>query len=67
MGAGESSGRRRLRTRSFGARENPGTGSASAALSSYLTLTESGPRVRRYHLTQGVEMGQQCEIFIDLS
>jgi PhzF family phenazine biosynthesis protein len=67
IGVDERSGRRRLRTRSFGAREDPGTGSASAALSSYLTLTESGPRVRRYHLTQGVEIGRQCDIFVDVA
>ncbi|KIW09161.1 uncharacterized protein PV09_00096 [Verruconis gallopava] len=66
LGVDADSGRRKLRTRAFGAREDPGTGSASAALSAYLSLTENGPTMRKFHLTQGVEMGRQCDIFVDV-
>ncbi|KAF2107135.1 hypothetical protein BDV96DRAFT_653983 [Lophiotrema nucula] len=59
--------RRLLRTRSLGSREDPGTGSASSALCSYLALREgpeksSGPF--EFHLVQGVEMGRRCDLFV---
>lgn len=63
----ERAGRRLLRTRSIGSREDPGTGSASGALCSYLALQE-GPEKGRgpfeFHLVQGVEMGRRCDIFV---
>ncbi|GME56396.1 Phenazine biosynthesis protein [Neofusicoccum parvum] len=63
----ECAGRRLLRTRSIGSREDPGTGSASGALCSYLALQE-GPEKGRgpfeFHLVQGVEMGRRCDIFV---
>ncbi|KAF2022239.1 Diaminopimelate epimerase-like protein [Aaosphaeria arxii CBS 175.79] len=61
---------RQLRTRSLGSREDPGTGSASAALCCYLTLIEEkskgkGPFL--YHLRQGVEMGRPCDIYVKVT
>ena len=64
---GEEEGVRNLRTRSIGTREDPGTGSASCALCCYLAVVrrrEGGERVQRFHLTQGVEMGRRCDIFV---
>lgn len=65
----EDKDRRLIRTRSLGTREDPGTGSASAALSCYLALQESkekgeGPFL--FHLMQGVEMGRRCDIFVQV-
>lgn len=60
-------GVRVLRTRSIGTREDPGTGSASCALCCYLAVEarkEGGPREQRFHITQGVEVGRKCDIFI---
>ncbi|KAL1612949.1 hypothetical protein SLS60_001179 [Paraconiothyrium brasiliense] len=57
---------RQLRTRSLGSREDPGTGSASCDLAAYLSLTEKGERKRRFHLTQGVEMGRRCDIHVEV-
>lgn len=62
----EEPGVRQLRTRSLGSREDPGTGSASCALASYLSLTETGNRERKFHLTQGVEMGRRCDIYVEV-
>jgi predicted PhzF superfamily epimerase YddE/YHI9 len=59
-------GVRQLRTRSLGSREDPGTGSASCALAAYLSLTEDGERKRKFHLTQGVEMGRRCDIYVEV-
>lgn len=66
----EDEKRRYLRTRSIGSREDPGTGSASAALCSYLALQEdqakgSGPFL--FHLVQGVEFGRRCDIFVTVT
>lgn len=58
---------RRIRTRMFGSREDPATGSASSALVSYLSLTEDGERTRQYHLIQGVEMGRRSDIDIKVT
>ncbi|KAF1964805.1 phenazine biosynthesis PhzC/PhzF protein [Bimuria novae-zelandiae CBS 107.79] len=62
----EEPGVRQLRTRSLGGREDPGTGSASCALAAYLSLTEEGDRERKFHLTQGVEMGRRCDIYVEV-
>lgn len=62
-----TTGTRLLRTRGIGSREDPGTGSASAALCSYLALREGRERGRGpflYHLVQGVEMGRRCDIHV---
>lgn len=55
---------RRLRTRSLPAHEDPGTGSASAALCCFLAVKEGEKGDLKFHLTQGVEMGRQCDIFV---
>jgi predicted PhzF superfamily epimerase YddE/YHI9 len=57
---------RLLRTRSIPQHEDPGTGSASAALCCYLALTEGARGTAKYHLVQGVEMGRRCDIFVDV-
>jgi predicted PhzF superfamily epimerase YddE/YHI9 len=57
---------RRLRTRSIPQHEDPGTGSASAALCYYVALQEGKEGVVRFRLTQGVEMGRQCDIFVSV-
>jgi PhzF family phenazine biosynthesis protein len=60
---------RALRTRSIRTREDPGTGSASCALCGYLAVVarKAGrPRKQRFHLTQGVEMGRRCDIYINI-
>ncbi|KAJ4286112.1 hypothetical protein N0V90_013461 [Kalmusia sp. IMI 367209] len=59
-------GVRQLRTRSLGSREDPGTGSASCDLAAYLSLIEEGEKKRKYHLTQGVEMGRRCDIYVEV-
>ena len=58
---------RLLRTRQHGSREDPATGSAASALSSYLALTEPGARQRVFLLTQGVEMGRRSEIGVHIT
>jgi predicted PhzF superfamily epimerase YddE/YHI9 len=55
---------RRLRTRSIPQHEDPGTGSASAALCCYIAIQEGAKAVTKFHLMQGVEMGRQCDIFV---
>lgn len=72
-GTGESSPRRVIRSRMFGSREDPATGSAASAICAYLSLkdrfglAEDGvENVFRYRLVQGVEMGRRSEIFIDV-
>ena len=62
----DADGVRNLRTRSHGSREDPATGSAASALTSYLSLKEGKPGRYRYHITQGVEMGQRSEIFVNV-
>lgn len=57
---------RQLRTRSIPQHEDPGTGSASAALCCHLALTEGARGTKRFHLMQGVEMGRRCDIFVDV-
>lgn len=58
---------RKLRTRSIPQHEDPGTGSASAALCCYLAMTERAKGTIKYHLMQGVEMGRRCDIFVDVT
>ncbi|KAI0018270.1 phenazine biosynthesis protein-like protein phzf family [Xylariomycetidae sp. FL0641] len=62
-------GVRRLRTRTLSIREDPATGSAAAALCCWLALEEAagGGRDRRFRITQGVEMGRQSEIHVQVT
>lgn len=49
--------------------EDPATGSAACALSSYLTLQADGApadRTVNYEIVQGVEMGRQSDIFVEV-
>ena len=58
-----------IRTRMLDGAEDPGTGSASAALCCYLSLSEGKEKGKGpfgYHLVQGVEMGRKCDIFVDV-
>jgi predicted PhzF superfamily epimerase YddE/YHI9 len=57
---------RLFRTRCIPQHEDPGTGSASAALCCHLALTEGEKGTVRFHLVQGVEMGRRCDIFVDV-
>ncbi|KAI0880134.1 Diaminopimelate epimerase-like protein [Annulohypoxylon maeteangense] len=60
---------RRLRTRSLGSREDPGTGSAASGLCAYLSLKEGeeGPLTKRYEIIQGVEIGRKNEIKVQVT
>ncbi|KAI2632239.1 Diaminopimelate epimerase-like protein [Hypoxylon sp. NC1633] len=63
-------GVRKLRARHLGFREDPATGSAASGLCSFLALLErddGGPLVRRYEVTQGVEMGRQSTIRVQVT
>lgn len=64
----EDGGRRvKLRTRMIeGNLEDPATGSASCAVSAFLSLKGREKRVE-YELTQGVEMGRQSDIGISVT
>jgi predicted PhzF superfamily epimerase YddE/YHI9 len=62
----EADGARVLRTRSIPQHEDPGTGSASAALCCWLAMTEKVKGTAKFHLIQGVEMGRRCDIFVDV-
>lgn len=64
---GDDGGVRTLRVRCQGSREDPATGSAASALTSYLSLQHGRAGRYRYALTQGVEMGQRSEIFVDVA
>ncbi|KAH8895813.1 phenazine biosynthesis PhzC/PhzF protein [Thozetella sp. PMI_491] len=57
---------RKLRTRMFSRREDPGTGSAASALVSFLTLQEKHPGRYRYHLIQGIELGRENHIYLEV-
>jgi len=57
---------KQLRTRMFASREDPATGSAASALTSYLSLQQGKPGRYKYLLTQGVEMGQRSEISVEV-
>jgi PhzF family phenazine biosynthesis protein len=61
----DASGRCKYRTRMYGSREDPATGSASSALASFLALQEpeeKGKGPFKYAFTQGVEMGRKSDI-----
>lgn len=63
-------GRRKYRTRMVGSREDPGTGSASSALGCYLALQapkEEGKGPFQFAFTQGVEMGRQNDIAVEVT
>jgi PhzF family phenazine biosynthesis protein len=63
-------GRKKHRTRMFGSREDPGTGSASSALGCYLAGWEekgSGKGPIKFTLEQGVEMGRRNEISVEVT
>ncbi|KAF2027378.1 phenazine biosynthesis-like protein [Setomelanomma holmii] len=62
----EDDGRRLLRTRSIPVFEDPGTGSASGALCSFLAIKESAKGTVKFHLVQGVEMGRRCDVYVDV-
>lgn len=55
-------GRKKYRTRMFGSREDPGTGSASSGLGCLLSGRKGGAGTFRYAFEQGVEMGRRNEI-----
>lgn len=57
-------GRAKYRTRMFGSREDPGTGSASCGLACYLT---EGKGEGRFVFEQGVEMGRRNVISVDVT
>lgn len=60
-------GRNKYRTRMFGSREDPGTGSASSALGCWLAGKEDGEGVFKYAFTQGMEMGRRNEISVEVT
>ncbi|KAL3419705.1 phenazine biosynthesis [Phlyctema vagabunda] len=63
-------GRKKYRTRMLVAEEDPGTGSASCALACWLALQEpkdSGKGPFKYAFTQGVEMGRQNDISLEVT
>ncbi|KAI1388610.1 Diaminopimelate epimerase-like protein [Hypoxylon trugodes] len=66
---GVTGGVRKLRTRTLSSREDPATGSAASALTAYLTLSEGkeGSLVRKYEITQGVEMGRRSVIRVQVT
>lgn len=63
---GLENGVRNLRTRMFATREDPATGSAASALTSYLSLETGKPGRYKYAIVQGVEMGQRSEIYLEV-
>jgi PhzF family phenazine biosynthesis protein len=60
-------GARRLRTRMHAWREDPATGSAMSALTSYLSLQNGKAGKYRYEVVQGVEMGRESHIFVEVA
>lgn len=58
-------GRKKYRTRMFGSREDPGTGSASSVLGCYLAGLEKEREVK-FVFEQGVEMGRRNEICVEV-
>jgi PhzF family phenazine biosynthesis protein len=62
--------RKKYRTRMFGTREDPGTGSASSALGCWLALKEpkdAGKGPFQFVFEQGVEMGRRNEISVEVT
>jgi PhzF family phenazine biosynthesis protein len=65
----ESGGRtkHRIRTRLIKpAMEDPATGSAACALASYMSLHEVSGKSNTFEIVQGVEMGRDSTIFVDV-
>jgi len=63
-------GRKKYRTRMFGSREDPGTGSASSALGCYLAGLEGKEKRKepfKFAFEQGVEMGRRNEISVEVT
>lgn len=59
----DEDGVQKYRTRMWGSREDPATGSASSGLGAWLALQDkAGSGTYSYKLTQGVEMGSKSEI-----
>ncbi|KAK3681067.1 hypothetical protein B0T22DRAFT_502547 [Podospora appendiculata] len=57
-----------IRTRMVGqSYEDPATGSAASTLASYLTITGRAVQGARFAITQGMEMGRQSEIEVEVS
>jgi PhzF family phenazine biosynthesis protein len=48
------------------AMEDPATGSAACALTSYLSLHKLTAQELAFEITQGVEMGRESKIIIDI-
>lgn len=60
---GESGGVVRVRSRMWGSREDPATGSATSGFACWWALTKrKGEREVRFDVTQGVEMGRKSDI-----
>ncbi|KAF4635133.1 hypothetical protein G7Y89_g2964 [Cudoniella acicularis] len=62
----DEKGRKKYRTRMFGTREDPGTGSASSALGCFLAVTEGEEGINVFAFKQGVEMGRMNEILVEV-
>jgi PhzF family phenazine biosynthesis protein len=63
-------GSQQYRTRMWASRQDPGTGSASSALGCWLALQEpkeAGKGPFRFAFTQGVEMGRQNDISVEVT
>jgi PhzF family phenazine biosynthesis protein len=64
----DDAGTRQLRTRCWGMREDPATGSAASALTCYLALQDApAQQVTRFAVTQGVEMGRKSDISVEVT
>lgn len=62
-------GKEEIRTRMFGSREDPATGSAASALCSYLSLQrplDEGKGPYSFKVVQGVEMGRRSVIEVQV-
>lgn len=59
----ESEGRVKIRSRMFGTREDPATGSAGSGFACWYAL-KKGERKCKFDITQGVEMGRQSEVSV---
>lgn len=63
----DKSERKKYRTRMFGSREDPGTGSASSALGCYLAgMEEKEKGLVKFGFEQEVEMGRRNENEVDV-
>ncbi|KAH9907760.1 Diaminopimelate epimerase-like protein [Xylariomycetidae sp. FL2044] len=67
LGVG-ADGTKQVRTRNLGSREDPATGSAASRLCAFLSLVEKeGPLTRKYEVVQGVEMGRESHIYVQVT